>query len=96
MNNDELILEMLSELKNDMSGIKESINNIDKRTTRIELHLENVTDKNISLMMEQYTPNTQELKSNTADIEKLLFDVDNLKRVAISHSNEINRLIKNK
>ncbi|MDD3174471.1 MAG: hypothetical protein PHF63_12575 [Herbinix sp.] len=44
MNNDELIVKMLSELKNDMSGIKETINNIDKRTTRIELHLENVTD----------------------------------------------------
>lgn len=46
--------------------------------------------------MEQYTPNTQELKTNTENIEKLLFDVDNLKRVVISHSNEINRLIKNK
>jgi len=96
MNNDELILKMLSELKNDMSGIKETINNIDERTTRIELHLENVTDKNISLIMEQYTPNTQELKANTENIDKLLFDVDNLKRVVISHSNDINKLIKNK
>jgi archaellum component FlaC len=96
MNNDELIIKILSEIKNDMSGIKETINNIDKRTTRTELHLENVTDKNISLIMEQYTPNTHELKTNTENIEKLLFDVDNLKRVVISHSNEINRLTKNK
>lgn len=41
MSNEELILQLLT----DMS---EKINNIDKRTARIEMHLENVTDKNIS------------------------------------------------
>lgn len=33
------------------------------------------------LLMEQYTPNISELKHNTDNIDKLLFDVDNLKRV---------------
>lgn len=54
MNNEELILQMLTgltnevkELKYDMSDMKKTINNIDERTSRIETHLENVTDKNI-------------------------------------------------
>ena len=89
MNNEELIIKMLYE-------INEKVTNIDERTLRIELHLENITDKNIALLMEQYTPNIQELKTNTENIDKLLFDVDNLKRVVISHSNDINRLIRSK
>lgn len=38
MNNEELIVKMLTELNNEVREIKE-------QTTRIELHLENVTDK---------------------------------------------------
>jgi archaellum component FlaC len=96
MNNEERILKMLSEIKNNMSDMKKTINNIDERTTRIELHMENVTDKNILLLMEQHNPTITEVKNNSDNIDKLLFDVDNLKRVAISHSNEINRLVKSK
>ncbi|MFT4144120.1 MAG: hypothetical protein QM644_06660 [Mobilitalea sp.] len=87
MNNEELIIQMLT-------NISEKINGIDERTTRIETHLENVTDKNILLLTENYIPNIEETKENTDNINKLLFDVDNLKRVVISHSNDINKLMK--
>ncbi|HHV09053.1 MAG TPA: M3 family oligoendopeptidase [Clostridiales bacterium] len=83
----------VTELKSDMSDVKKTINDIDERTTRIELHLENVTDKNVLLLMEQHGLITDNVKEGQEKINTLIFDVDNLKRVAISHSKDINKLM---
>ena len=73
-----------------------SLAELSDRVTNVELHLENVTDKNIRLLAEQYKDTHEELKDDTDKINKLLFDVDNLKRVAISHSHDINMLMNKK
>jgi uncharacterized coiled-coil DUF342 family protein len=39
-------------MKNDIDGMKNDIKNLDKRVTSLEVHLENITDKNIRIIAE--------------------------------------------
>lgn len=39
-------------MKNDIDGMKNDIENLDKRVTSLEVHLENITDKNIRIIAE--------------------------------------------
>lgn len=43
--------------------------------------------------MEQYNPNVDKLKAVVGKVEELHFDINNLKKVVISHSMDINKLI---
>lgn len=101
MNNEDKIIEMLQLVQKDISGIKLDVTNIKDElievkheVTKVQMHLENITDKNISLLMEQYNPNVDKLNQIVDKTEELQFDVGSLKRVVISHSNDINRLMK--
>ena len=53
---------------------------LSNKVTKIELHLENVTDKNIKLLAEQYKDNYEQIKDN-ANKRPASFDVDILKVV---------------
>ena len=68
MTNEELlqaISSMLDEkLDIKLKPIKEDLENLKDSVTDIKLHLENVTDKNISLLAENYISLTQKLDEN--------------------------------
>ena len=78
-------------LSDDLNG---KIDTLTNKVTNIELHLENVTDRNIGLLMEQHKPNVDKLDRVADQVEGILFDLDGLKRVVIAHSKDINALMK--
>ena len=91
----------VNEIDKKVDGLDTRVNEIDKkvdgldtRVSGIELHLENVTDRNIGLLMEQHGPNADRLNTVINQIEAIQFDVDGLKKVVISHSKDLNILMK--
>lgn len=94
MEREDKIIQLIQELSGKVNNIQEGQEKLTETVTNMRLHLENVTDKNIQLIMEQYVPNTEKLDIATKKIEKIEFEVDTIKKVVISHSNEINELIK--
>jgi outer membrane murein-binding lipoprotein Lpp len=85
-------------LSDDLNGkidnLSERVDTLSHHVTNIELHLENTTDRNIGLLMEQYKPNVDKLDRVAEQVEGIQFDLDGLKRVVIAHSKDINDLMK--
>ena len=54
----------MTDLKEDMANMKEDILGLKEETKDIRLHIENVTDKNISLLAENYCNLVQKLDEN--------------------------------
>lgn len=48
-------------MKADMQGMRADIERLDKKVTSLELHIENVTDKNIQLVAENFIELTKKL-----------------------------------
>lgn len=105
MNNEDKILELLSAMQNQISDMdskmQKKMNEIDNKMdtlsdliVKVEVHLENITDKNIGLMMEQYNPNVEKLDDVINKVDEIQLDLGGIKRVVISHSKDINNLLK--
>ena len=56
--------EDMTNMKKDMANMKEDILGLKEETKDIRLHIENVTDKNISLLAENYCNLVQKLDEN--------------------------------
>lgn len=54
----------MTDMKKDMANMKEDILGLKEETKDIRLHIENVTDKNISLLAENYCNLVQKLDEN--------------------------------
>lgn len=54
----------MTDMKKDMIGMKKDIQGLKEETKDIRLHIENVTDKNISLLAENYCNLVQKLDKN--------------------------------
>jgi len=50
-----------------------------RRITGIELHLENVTDKNIQLLAENYVPAAKQYEKAVPEMESMQADIDIMK-----------------
>lgn len=96
MSGEDKIIQVLQELSGRVTGLQKGQEELSGRVTELRLHLENVTDKKIQILYEQYIPNAEKLDIATEKIERIELDVDNIKRVVISHSKEINELMKSK
>lgn len=46
----------LQAVREDIRALKDEINSLNYRVTKLEVHIENVTDKNIQLLAENYVP----------------------------------------
>lgn len=83
-------LEMIFSKLEKLDSVSAKLDAIDKRTTNIELHIENVTDKNIQLIAENYTELTKKLNQAIPVADKnlayevkvnyLIEEVDKLKK----------------
>ena len=51
-------------MKSDIKDIRSDISSLKEKTAQIELHLENVTDKNITLLAENYITLIRKLNEN--------------------------------
>ena len=82
--------EKLDLILSEIQGIKTNMQEIERRTTNIELHLENTTDKNIQLIAENFIELTNKLNQAIPAADKnlayevkvnyLVSEVDKLKR----------------
>ncbi|MCM1057144.1 MAG: hypothetical protein NC517_06000 [Firmicutes bacterium] len=57
----DLILSEMQGMKSEMQGMKSEMQELNRRTTNIELHIENVTDKNIQLIVENFIELTKKI-----------------------------------
>lgn len=68
------------------------MDSLEQRVTSIELHLENVTDKNIQLLAENYLPAAKRYEKSMASIETMQDDIDLMKGVIRKHSEQLQLL----
>ena len=58
----------------------------------IKLHLENVTDKNIQLLAENYVPAAKRYEKAVPEIQAIQADIDIIKKVVTEHSEKLKRI----
>lgn len=85
-------IEALNSIQGQMSDMNNKTDRLSDQITKVELH--NVTDKSIGLLMEPYNPNVEKLDDVINKVDEIQFDLGGIKRVVISHSKDINNLLK--
>lgn len=95
----DLILSQMQDMKTEMQDMKTEMQKLNQRTTSIELHIENVTDKNIQLIAENFIELTNKLNQAIPATDKnlayevkvnyLASEVDKLKREIAELKNKI-------
>lgn len=81
-----------SALQAELQPVKDDIRDMKRRITGIELHLENVTDKNIQLLAENYVPAAKRYEKAVPEIESIQADIDIMKKVIAEHSEKLQKL----
>lgn len=74
-----------SKLKAELQPLKDDIRDI-------KLHLENVTDKNIQLLAENYVPAAKRYEKAVSEIQAMQADIDILKKVIVEHSEKLQKI----
>ena len=74
-----------SKLKSELQPLKDDIRDI-------KLHLENVTDKNIQLLAENYVPAAKRYEKATSAIEDMQSDIEIMKKVITGHSEKLQKI----
>jgi hypothetical protein len=74
-----------SKLKSELQPVKDSIRDI-------KLHLENVTDRNIQLLAENYVPAAKRYEKASAEIEAMQADIEIIKKVIAEHSDKLQKI----
>ena len=85
----------VSSLKKDVSGLKEGQTVLQQDTKSIKLTLENITNKNIQIMMEGHSLNVEKLAkldSIEKTVEETKENVDVMFKVIHEHSGDIKGL----
>lgn len=82
----------INHLNNDIGNIKSDINHLNDDINSIKMHLENVTDKNIQLLAENYVPAAKRYEKATAKIEAMQTDIDVIKSVILEHSDKLQKI----
>lgn len=74
-----------SKLRSELQPVKDSIRDI-------KLHLENVTDRNIQLLAENYVPAAKRYEKASAEIEAMQADIEIIKKVIAEHSEKLQKI----
>lgn len=82
----------INHLNNDVGNIKSDINHLNDDINSIKMHLENVTDKNIQLLAENYVPAAKRYEKAAAKIEAMQTDIDVIKSVILEHSDKLQKI----
>ena len=82
----------INHLNDDISNIKSDINHLNDDINSIKMHLENVTDKNIQLLAENYVPAAKRYEKATAKIEAMQTDIDVIKSIILEHSDKLQKI----
>lgn len=74
-----------AKLKSELQPLKDDIRDI-------KLHLENVTDKNIQLLAENYVPAAKRYEKAVPEIQAMQADIDIMKKVISDHSEKLKKI----
>ncbi|MBC5745835.1 hypothetical protein FMM74_020350 [Lachnospiraceae bacterium MD308] len=80
-----LDVKLKAELKSELQPLKDDIRDI-------KLHLENVTDKNIQLLAENYVPAAKRYEKAVPEIQAMQADIEILKKVVTDHSEKLQKI----
>ncbi|MEY8428896.1 hypothetical protein AALC75_00025 [Lachnospiraceae bacterium 48-42] len=58
----------------------------------MKLHLENITDKNIQLLAENYVPAAKRYEKAVPEIQAMKADIEILKKVVTNHSERLQKI----
>ena len=94
-----LLLQKVTAADSHLERIEEKMSSMDDQVTDIRLHLENVSDKNISLLAENYSNLVKKLNANNSitdqqiayqiKVNYLMEDVEKLKKEIAELKNKI-------
>ena len=87
-----VLKEDVSVLKEDVSVLKEDVQKLDQRMTRMEVHIENVTDKNIAHLIEVFEPAAKTYMEKAAEIETMQEDIAVMKCAIQEHSEKLQKI----
>ena len=65
---------------------------IENRLSSIEMHLENITDRNVAILSENYMPAAKRYERDTERIESMQADIDIIKKVVAEHNEKLQML----
>ena len=82
----------IADLKQEIQPMKVSIGNLEREVAGIKIHLENVTDRNIRLLAENYVPAARRYEKEVSQIESMKTDIEILKQVVTEHSEKLQKL----
>ena len=74
-----------AKLKSELQPLKDDIRDI-------KLYLENVTDKNIQLLAENYVPAAKRYEKAVPEIQAMQADIDIMKKVISDHSEKLKKI----
>ena len=74
-----------AKLKSELQPLKDDIRDI-------KLYLENVTDKNIQLLAENYVPAAKRYEKAVPEIQAMQADIDIIKKVISDHSEKLKKI----
>ena len=80
-----LDVKLKAELKSELQPLKDDIRDI-------KLHLENVTDKNIQLLAENYVPAAKRYEKAVPERQAMQADIEILKKVVTDHSEKLQKI----
>ena len=82
----------MQSMKSEMQSMKSEMQSMKEKVTGIELHLENVTDKNIQLLAESYVPATKRYEKAVPEIQAMQADIEIMKKVISDHSEKLKKI----
>ena len=92
---DQELKELLLGMRQDITDMKQDLTDVKQRVTKMEIHQENVTDKNIQLLLEgQQGMNEkfQKLDQVAENVEEIKAKVTALEAVTRDNTSQINEL----
>ena len=80
-----LVVKLDSKLAAELQPLKDDIRDM-------KLHLENITDKNIQLLAENYVPAAKRYEKAVPEIQAMKADIEILKKVVTNHSERLQKI----
>ena len=82
----------LDDVEQHLKKVHQRLDDMDQDLRNVKLHLENVTDKNIQLLSENYMPAAMRYQSATEQMETMQDRIDVLEKVVAEHSVKLQKI----
>ena len=82
----------LDDVEQHLKKVDQRLDDMDQDLRNVKLHLENVTDKNIQLLSENYMPAAMRCQSATEQMETMQDRIDVLEKVVAEHSVKLQKI----